>query len=190
MWHRQWSGPFACKGKRKSSSLRISGERAWRRLDASRGPRAARSGGVLLSGLVMVTAVDRTSFRWGRCKVEMPYFYYRLGYQSEEESYALLQERRDRPCSSQAFRLTPAVILVPAPVFAVVIVSSAWSQLLNQWPEIRHWQPQVAQRFPLVPCIWAVIIISAAITAVSGGSGPEWHFVVLGTVQKGKGCQC
>lgn len=101
-------------------------------------------GWVLLSGQVVVTAAGRTRLRWGRCKVEMPYFYDRLGYQSEEESYALLQERRDRPCSSQAFHLTPAVILVPAPVFAVVIVSSAWSQLLNQWPEISHWQPQVA----------------------------------------------
>lgn len=120
----------------------------------------------------------------------MPYFYDRLGYQSEEESYAPPQERRGRPCSSRAFHLTPAVIPVPAPVFAVVIVSSAWSQLLNQWAEISHWQPQVAQRFPLVLCIWAVIIISTVITAVSGGSGPEWHFVVLGTVQKRKGCQC
>lgn len=75
---------------------------------------------------------------------------------------------------------------MPAPVFAVVIVSSAWSQLLSQWPEISHWHPQVAQRFPLVLCIWAVIIISAVITAASGGSGLEWH-VVLGTVQEGKG---
>lgn len=170
--------------------MHIPGERAWRRLQVPRGPRATRSGGVLLSGQVMVTAADRSSFRWGTSKVEMPNFYDRLGYQSKEESYTLLPERRDRPCSSQAFHLTPAVILVPAPVFAVVIVSSAWSQLLNQRPEISHWQPQVAQRFPLVLCIWAVIIISTVITAASGGSGPEWHFVVLGTAQKGKGCQC
>lgn len=117
----------------------------------------------------------------------MTYFYDCLGYQSKEEPCALLPETRDRPCSSQAFHLTPAIILVPAPVFADVIVSSAWSQLLNQWPEISHWQPQVAQQFPLVLCIWAVIIISAVITAASGGSGLEWHFVVLGTVQEGKG---
>lgn len=56
-----------------------------------------------------------------------------------------MQEGRDRPCSAQAFHLTPAVIPVPAPVFAVVIVSSARPQLLNQWPEISHWQPQVAE---------------------------------------------
>lgn len=103
------------------------------------------------------------------------------------ESYSLLQHRRDRPCSSQAFHLSPAIALVPVPIFAVVTVSAAWPQLLNQWPEISPWQPQVAQRFPVVLCIWAVI--STLISAGTGGSGPEGHFVVLGTVQMGKGCQ-
>lgn len=94
------------------------------------------------------------------------------------------------PSPHHAFHLTPAAILLPAPVSAVVVVSSARSQLLNQWPEISHWQPQVAERFPLVLCIWAVVIISAVITAATGGCRPEWHFVVLGTVQRAAGSQC
>lgn len=104
------------------------------------------------------------------------------------EFYSLLQHRRDRPCSPQAFHLTPAIALVPAPIFAVVLVSAAWPQLLNQWPEISLWQPQVAQRLPVVLRIWAVI--SAVILTGTGVSGPEGHFVVLGTMQMGKGCQC
>lgn len=159
-------GPCACKGKRKSDSLLSLGKGLGGGSRPPEAPEPHAVGGLLLSGQVMLTAADRTSFTWGRCKVEMSYFYERLGYQSEEESHALLQERRDRLCSSQAFNLTPAVILVPAPVFAVVIVSSAWSQLLNQWPEISHWQPQVARRFPLVLCIWAVIIISSYYSSV------------------------
>lgn len=48
----------------------VFGERAWRRLEVSVDPRAARNGvgggEMLLSGQVMVTAADRTGFRWGR----------------------------------------------------------------------------------------------------------------------------